>query len=155
MMPRTYKFLNVEKRLADNSIPLTECGCVIWLGHVNNMGYGRLCVNGKMEYVHRAALELNYGEKIPVGLNVLHKCDIPTCINPDHLFLGTHADNVADKVAKNRHPRGETNATAKLTETEVLAIRASLVGVNETARRMGLTPMTISNIRNRKTWKHI
>ena len=154
-MARTYKFLNVEKRLEDNSIPLTECGCVIWLGLVNNMGYGRLSANGKMQYVHRLALELNYGEKVPAGLNVLHKCDIPTCINPDHLFLGTHADNAADKVVKNRHPRGETNATAKLTEVEVLAIRASSVGVNETARRMGLDPMTISNIRNRKTWKHI
>lgn len=153
-MPRVYKYLDVRSRLEAESIPVTECGCTIWMQHLNTMGYGRLSVNGRMQYAHRASFELKNG-KIPRGMNVLHKCDIPTCINPDHLFLGTHADNVADKVAKNRHLRGETIGNSKLTEKEVLAIRASPVGVNELARRMGLAPMTISLIRNRKIWKHI
>jgi len=118
------------------------------------MGYGRMSVNGRDMYAHRASYELAYG-KIPAGMNVLHECDTPLCINPDHLFLGTHADNVADKVAKNRQPRGEMNATARFTEAEVLAIRASPLGVNEIARRTGVYPTTISLIRNRKTWKHI
>jgi hypothetical protein len=153
-MPRVYKFLDVRSRLEENSIPLTECGCLIWMGRLNTMGYGRLSVNGHDQYVHRASYELDVG-KIPHGMNVLHRCDTPACINPDHLFLGTHGDNVADKVAKGRQLRGQGVGNSKLKEADVLAIRASSRGVNETARLMGFSPMTISLIRNRKTWKHI
>lgn len=124
------------------------------MGRLNTMGYGRLSVNGVQQYAHRASYELHRG-KIPRGMNALHKCDIPTCINPDHLFLGTHGDNVADKVAKGRQPHGSKVGNSKLTDAEVIAIRASSIGVNETARRMGLSPMTISLVRNRKTWTHI
>jgi hypothetical protein len=155
MMPRVYKCLDVAARLESNSIPVTECGCLIWLGGLNNMGYGRLGVDGKgMKYAHRAAWEQKHG-KIPDRLNVLHRCDIPTCINPDHLFLGSHADNVADKTRKGRQLRGEDIGNSKLTEKEVMEIRSSVIGVNETARRTGMSPMTISLLRNRKTWKHI
>lgn len=153
-MPRVYKYLDVPSRLEEQSIPVPECGCTIWLGHTNTMGYGRLSVNGTQQYAHRVAYELRNG-KIPKGGNVLHRCDTPTCVNPDHLFLGTHADNVADKVAKGRQLRGSAVGGSKLNEAEVAAIRASSVGVNETARRMGLSPMTISLIRSRKTWKHV
>jgi hypothetical protein len=154
MMPRIYKCLDVASRLDEQSIPIPECGCIIWLGHLNNMGYGRLSVNGTMQYAHRAAFELRNG-KIPKGSNVLHRCDTPTCINPDHLFVGTHADNVADKVSKGRQLRGSAVGGSKLTEADVAAIRASSIGVNETARRMGLSPMTVSLIRSRKTWRHV
>lgn len=153
-MPRIYKYLDVRERLEANTMPITECGCIVWLGHLNNMGYGRLSVNGSMQYAHRASYELAHG-KIQSGMNVLHRCDEPTCVNPDHLFLGSHADNVADKVRKGRQLKGSKVGGSKLTEALARKIKRSKIGVNETARRMGLSPMTVSLIRNGKTWKHI
>lgn len=153
-MPRVYKYADAKRRLEQNSIPVPECGCILWLGRVNDMGYGRMSVNGKSEYVHRTSFALSRGE-IPPESNVLHRCDVPTCINPEHLFIGSHADNVADKVAKGRQLRGSDISGSKLTEADVLAIRASALGVNETARQMGVSPMTVSLLRRRKTWAHV
>lgn len=80
--------------------------CWLWEGCVNNMGYGQITSGGSTLQVHRVAYEQLVGD-VPDGVNVLHRCDTPRCWNPQHLFLGTHADNVADKVAKRRHVFGE------------------------------------------------
>jgi hypothetical protein len=95
--------------------------------------------------------------KQPGPLCVLHKCDNPGCCNPAHLFLGTHADNAADRDAKGRSAShsGEDNGKAKLTERQVLKIRVSNEGGVALAIKYGVTRYTISNIRLRKTWKHI
>lgn len=118
---------------------------------------------------HRFAWEITRGP-IPDGLHVLHRCDNPPCCNPDHLFLGTHIDNVADMVAKGRgakgersgarlHPervaRGERNGTAKLTAAQVAEIRATprKVGSQHAlALRFGVSDATISMIVNGKAW---
>lgn len=80
-----------------------ENACWVWIGNKNEHGYGTLGVNRKMEKAHRVALALESGEPIPDGVDVCHKCDNPSCVRPDHLFLGTMSDNIRDCVLKGRH----------------------------------------------------
>lgn len=101
-LPR--KIFSVAEILESNSEPVTECGCRIWTGGLTTKGYGKLSLDGKEVGAHRAAwIEAN--GPIPDGMWVLHRCDTPACINIDHLFLGTPADNTADMIQKGRWVR--------------------------------------------------
>lgn len=95
-----------SKEIVDNFhtryIPEPNTGCWLWMGSLDGKKYGMLQINGKMKKTHRFSWEIAHG-KIPKGIHVLHKCDTPTCCNPDHLFLGTNQDNVDDKMQKRRH----------------------------------------------------
>jgi hypothetical protein len=93
--------------------------------------------------------------KQPGPLCVCHKCDNPGCCNPAHFFLGTHADNTADRVAKGRTCEGVDCWQAKLTEKQVLEIRAANETQRVTAAKYGISRRTISSIRTRQTWKHV
>jgi HNH endonuclease len=99
--------------------------CHVWAGMKDNDGYGRFKLKGKRHAAHRVAWSLAYGP-IPVGWHICHKCDVPSCCNPSHLFLGTGPINTADRDAKGRQAdtRGERNASARLTAAQVLEIRA-------------------------------
>lgn len=77
-------------------------GCWLWQGRVGTHGYGMLSHNGKLTTAHRVSYVLKYGD-IPSGMIVCHHCDVRRCVNPEHLFLGTHLDNMRDCVAKGRH----------------------------------------------------
>jgi len=98
--------------LLDRAIPEPNSGCWIWVGATNSDGYGWLWRSGRSVRVHRIAWEITKGP-IPTGLHVLHRCDVPACIRPSHLFLGTHIENMQDASRKRRlRPRGRSmNAT--------------------------------------------
>jgi hypothetical protein len=105
---------------------LDASGCRIWQKGRNRKGYGQVRRDGKQQLAHRVALALVNGE-IPDGLCVLHHCDVPACINTDHLFLGTNADNNRDMAQKGRgsQPKGEANGKSKLTAADIPYIRAN------------------------------
>jgi hypothetical protein len=103
--------------LEENSIPVPESGCHLWLRAASEGGYGRFTVGGRRLIAHRVAWELRNGP-IPPGMVACHKCDTRICINPDHIFIGTPGDNVRDCVRKLR------NRKLHLTPEEVRAIRA-------------------------------
>lgn len=129
-------------------------GCIVWTGVPMRGGYGRIRVNGKSMKAHRYSWELSNGP-LPEGAWVLHRCDNPPCVNPDHLFLGSPSDNVADMVEKKRHRFGERVSNSKLTADEIRAIRASKLTQQETANQFGISQANVSSIQLRKAWKHV
>ena len=88
-------------------VPVSEVGCWEWKGHRNTGGYGVITHNGRDHTASRVSWEIHFGP-IPDGLSICHHCDNPPCVRPDHLFIGTHSDNMRDAFAKGRlyHPRG-------------------------------------------------
>lgn len=132
--------------------------CIDWQGAKDPNGYGRLTIQGHQLYAHRWTWEQAFGP-IADGLEICHHCDNPSCINLDHLFVGTHADNMADCKRKGRArgggARGAAQHLAKLTDDIVREIRASDASQAELAERYGVSQGTISNIVLRKTWRHV
>jgi hypothetical protein len=147
-------------RLA-NGLDAAETGkCWEWMRAHNGVGYGTLTVNGKRAYAHRLAFELA-GNVIPQGMDVMHSCDNPRCINPEHLSAGTRSKNMADCHTRGRSkipvPRmtGESNGSAKLTQAQVLAIRNGLAnGATQDflAQRFGVSQTLISKIKRGEIW---
>jgi hypothetical protein len=141
--------------LEHHTIPVTECGCWIWTGPVSKRtGYGQMALKGKPFMPHRVAWEVANGP-IPAGLFVLHRCDIRTCVNPDHLFLGSHKQNMRDMKDKSRAASGERNGSAKLTIDDVKAIRNSELSYARLASIYGVVWATIQNIKSAKTWRFV
>lgn len=130
-------------------------GCWLWIGGVNSDGYGAWKAHGETR-AHRASWVLHNGV-VPPGMHVLHKCDRPNCVNPDHLFLGTHQDNMADLRNKGRAygARGESNYGAKLTEQQALAIMQDPRACTTIAAEYGITTAMVDKIRNGKSWRHL
>lgn len=131
-------------------------GCWTWTGYTEPNGYGRTTLGGRNEWAHRAVYIVFVGP-IPAGGEVCHSCDNPPCVNPAHLFLGTHDDNMADAARKGRMRRGERNGAAKLTDVEARTIRALAGTVTDLtlATRFGVSDSTIANIRLRRGWRHL
>lgn len=139
--------------------------CIEWHLSRDACGYGRKRVQGRLRSAHRLAYVQHHGlsfEDIE-GLSVMHICDNPPCVNVDHLRLGTHADNMADRGAKGRsrggsHP-GESNPTATLTEYAVRWIRSYHATGDyeqkELAEMFGVSRATMSRVITRKVWKHV
>lgn len=137
----------------------SEDGCWQWTANLDGNGYGCIKFRQTVLSAHRASYAIRHMVN-PQELLVCHHCDNPRCINPDHLFLGTDADNTADKMRKGRHRhgsplKGENNPRAKLTITQVDAIKALILkGWTNTAiaERYGVTHGTVSLIRRGKSW---
>jgi hypothetical protein len=134
-------------------------GCIEWTARRNNDGYGQLRVGSKTIGAHRLAYELKHGP-IPPGMKVCHHCDNPACCNDEHLFLGTDADNMADREAKGRGVRlqGEKHGRAKLTEAAVVEIRRRLAAgevQRVIAEDFGISNQEVSNIKTGISWKHL
>lgn len=128
--------------------------CWPWMGARNKKGYGFLNWMGKMRLVSRLVWEQANGP-IPAGMKVCHKCDNPPCRNESHLFLGTNADNLADMASKGRAARGEAHSQSRLTEEQVIAIRAASGTLSAIAARFGVGKTTVAEILRRETWRHL
>ena len=133
-------------------------GCWLWVAGKNKGGYGQFRDSGRTVYTHRLSYELANGP-IPEGLWVLHSCDTPACVRPDHLFLGTPADNTSDCVAKGRHAHGRRHGMAKLRDDDVREIRDLIAARRYTQREIGdfygTDQTIISDIKIGKIWAHV
>lgn len=153
------------ERFAALCMPEPNSGCWLWLGNVRGRGYGTFKMKGAAIPAHRASVILYRGD-FDRSLFVCHKCDVPGCVNPDHLFLGTPGDNHRDMVAKSRAAwshgefRGEGNPFNKLTASAVADIKLALTAVPTPeiyamARAYGVSPANIHSIRNGETWADV
>lgn len=136
----------------------TESGCWLWTNDAVH-GYGAIRIGRRTFRAHKVSWERNFGP-VPDGMYVCHKCDVPACINPQHLFLGTPLDNTRDRMAKKRcnTPRGSRSGSAVLNEDDVREIKrlvASGRTRNSLAREYGVAPCSIYGIFNGKLWSHV
>lgn len=174
---------SLKERFEAKVSPEPTSGCWLWTSSITGTGYGTISLGGRAdgrEQAHRVAWEL-YRGSIPPGLCVLHRCDNRLCVNPDHLFLGTKADNTHDMLAKGREARGarhgsrtkpeefregcrrggmkgEAHHQARLTEDLVAQIRrrvASGATSEAVAAEFGVAGSTIRRIAARKLWRHV
>lgn len=139
-------------------------GCLEFTGSLDTLGYGRVKRNGKWCSAHRLAYEIANGE-IPEGMHVLHHCDNRCCCDPAHLFLGSHADNMADMTRKGRHgghpPRhqGTDFPHAKLDEYKVREIRRLFASGAWTKKSLadsfGVSATVVSTVISRTAWRHV
>lgn len=170
-MPKPYvrKTAHVSMSWAFRQLPfwervfaLTEDSgdCKIFTGHKDECGYGRIRgENKKLVRVHRAVWERDHGP-IPPGKEVCHKCDIRACINPAHLFLGTHAENIRDMDLKGRRRAlvGSQQACAVLHEMDIPTIRKRLASGETSAsigRSYGVSEEMIRHIKKGRAWRHV
>ena len=153
----------IAERLERLSMPEPMSGCTLWMGGDNGLGYGLVWHDGGMKRAHRVAWELERGP-VPNGLVLDHICRVRSCINPDHLFIGTARDNVGDAIAKGRRPRmqqvrraiGENHGRALLTEDDVRFIRSHrALGSRSLAMRFGVARSTVKNVLAGETWRHL
>lgn len=136
-------------------------GCVLWTGVTSRgLPYGRFWYRGQYHQAHRVAWLLFRGP-IPDGHLVLHRCDQPRCVNPEHLFMGTARDNTQDMIAKGRDApcraanTGERSPQAKLTEERVRYVLRSPLSQSKMAAELGVSQALISKIRRRKVWREL
>ena len=156
--------LALTARLERDAIPEPNSGCLLWMGAALTKGYGiaQWGKRGNKFLVHRLAWQAANGP-IPEGKVICHKCDVPACINPTHLFAGTQSENIKDMYAKGRVSRyrgqaplgGMKHPAAKLTDEIVRQIRSDSRPAKAWAAEIGVHQMTIYKIRNRRSWAHI
>lgn len=137
---------------------VTESGCQIWTAGTTRSGYGVMYHDGKLKYAHRLSWEEANGESAG-GRVICHKCDTPSCINPTHLYAGSHKDNASDMMRRGRNRgqfgKGEKSHKAKLTNEQVIEIRAANGTHREIGARFGIAHTVVTQIKNRKAWGHV
>lgn len=148
-MPATYNIKDFSLRYE----PVTESGCWIWSG-ATRKAYGVVKIQGKYLAAHRISWELHNGP-IPDTFHVLHRCDVPCCVNPCHLFIGKNRENVTDKVTKNRQAKGLALPQTKLTEEQVRYILKSNSTNKQLGDKFNVGRGAIYKIRAGENWKHL
>lgn len=156
------RFKSLEERFWEKVDKKLDDECWNWLAFLNEDGYGKFRIrkNEAMIGAHRASWIIHFGE-IPEGLQVLHHCDNPACVNPKHLFLGTHLDNMEDRTRKGRNIgfKGDENPNSKLSKDDVRLLRESYVpgyyNCIELADRFGISVASVYRIVGNRGWKHI
>lgn len=143
--------------------------CWNWLGSKHRRGYGHFGAIKKVLYAHRVSWELHFGN-IPDGVGVCHNCDNPSCVNPNHLFLGNQSDNITDAYKKGRinvlegelwhsvhreSKSGESNGFHKLTEEEVRIIKSRKYTSKKLSQMFGVTQGAIYHVLSGRNWKYI
>lgn len=144
---------SVQQRLDHYTIPEALTGCHLCWAAPSRDGYAHLRAHGKTQLAHRLSWTIHKGP-IPIGLLVLHRCDTPACVNPDHLFLGTDATNNADKTAKNRQARGERMKRGMTAERALLVFRDKS-SRDVVAARYSISIATVQSIKTGRSWTHI
>lgn len=138
------------------SIPEPNSGCWLWLGSINGE-YPTLSLSGRNVYAHRASYEAHHGA-LAKGKLACHRCDVPLCVNPAHLFEGSYADNARDCLLKGRWSHGSRHGMAKLDEAAVLRLRARRAAGEATtalAADFGINPAHVRKIVARKLWRQV
>ncbi len=146
------------ERFASNFFIEPNSGCWLWTGSINKAGYGLMRYDSGI-LAHRYSWQ-THNSQIPKGLCVLHKCDTPSCVNPNHLFIGTQLENLADMRRKGRASgpkigrHGEKSPTAKLTASQVAEIRKSSGSQRALAAKYGVCQQNICDILRGRRWSH-
>jgi hypothetical protein len=148
-----------KERFDEKWVLCNHTGCWAWTAGKDKDGYGEFWAGkelGKEHDIgaHRASWLIHKG-KISEDMQVLHTCDNPSCVNPEHLFLGTNAKNMKDKVSKGRQPKGADYNRSSLIDSDIPMIRKSAMTARELALIYGVTASTIDHIRTRRKWKHV
>lgn len=148
---------NIRSYIEQNVVQVPIAGCWLWNGCVDSAGYP---VTGSPRFQERKVHRLSwlcFVSPIPDGLHVLHKCDVPNCVNPHHLFLGTHATNMTDRKTKGRNKlfSGERHGQAKLSEQVAYEIKHSTSKAKDVAAQYNISQWAVFDIRAGRTWKHL
>lgn len=144
------------KEAFDNGYAVAGSGCWLWCASVNPTGYGVLTYRRKRYLAHRVSHMLSHGP-IRRGMQVNHKCDVPRCVNPAHLYLGTQKQNIADMLKRGRtYRKGESaHGIRKLSTKDVLAIRSRKEKPHVVASIYGVSYQTINDVRSGRSWSHV
>lgn len=136
--------------------PDGDGGCWLWKGYIRKNGYGSVTIKGKSYHTHVVSYKEYYNEEIPKGMCVLHSCNNPACINPAHLRLGTHQDNMDDMTNADRQAKGSKNGNSVLNEDQVRQIKILLKNgatKRSVAEAFGVSFNAIKDLKKGRTWK--
>lgn len=139
--------MSAQAYIEERSTPVPWTGCWLWEQGLDTRGYGAAKVKRRAAKAHRVSYEAFVGP-IPDGAFVLHRCDVKACVNPDHLYAGTHAENMDDLSRGRYHPK------RKLTSEQVRAMRASTMTISELAEAHGMSRSTIWKVLRGVTYRH-
>lgn len=153
------RYMTYQEAFYNYVSPEPMSGCWLWTGPENGRGYGRVqarrLTGRRMVYAHHFALEVERGVSVPAGMVVRHKCDNTFCVNPDHLLIGTQAENIADRQSRQRQSRGLRHPHRRLSESDVRDIRRRAMTQKKYAHKYGISDSHVCRIQNGEKWSHL